>query len=356
MDIALSYEAVSELQKIEEIRKRNFKALQLFSSYLVNCPRFITSELIESITCDCGVSEEYAFRAVMKEACGLDEEKNRDDIILSKKYFDRAIQKLDTAKYKKNPYLSNIKIPEMTSGSWCFQTEKYRPYEAFVFNDIILEEDFSEIPQIGFFNEQYRFPAILENGNEWMLITPNEIETMQPVIDEVRGNIVTFGLGLGYFAYMAAQKESVENITIIERDENAIRLFQKYILPQFQNSQKITVIREDAFSYVKSSMSATKKIFDYAFVDIWNDPSNGVPLYLKMNKLEALHPKTKFLYWIERSLLSHIRWIVFNQLLQTAGNGNSTHTGGNLLTVKDIKAMLSDEGIKKLALHISMPK
>lgn len=34
-----------------------------------------------------------------------------------------------------------------------------------------------------------------------MTITPNEIAAMQAALEEVEGKVVTFGLGLGYFAH-----------------------------------------------------------------------------------------------------------------------------------------------------------
>ena len=87
-----------------------------------------------------------------------------------------------------------------------------------------------------------------------MLITPNEINTMQPVIDNVSGNVVTFGLGLGYFAYMCSIKNNVNGITIVEKDKNVIELFEKYILPQFEYKDKIKIVNSDAFDFA-SNMS-----------------------------------------------------------------------------------------------------
>lgn len=40
--------------------------------------------------------------------------------------------------------------------------------------------------------------------------------------------------------------------------------------------------------------------YDYVFVDIWHDPSDGVPLYLKFKALER--KETKYSYWIEDTI------------------------------------------------------
>ena len=57
----------------------------------------------------------------------------------------------------------------------------------------------------------------------------------------------------------------------------------------------------DAFEYAKKCM--TNGNFDYAFMDLWHDASDGVELYLKMKKLKRFSPDRKYLYWIENSLL-----------------------------------------------------
>lgn len=61
------------------------------------------------------------------------------------------------------------------------------------------------------------FPAVLENERIWMTITPNEIETMKEAVDKAFGNVLTFGLGLGYYAYMVSEKVNVESITVVEK-------------------------------------------------------------------------------------------------------------------------------------------
>ena len=60
------------------------------------------------------------------------------------------------------------------------------------------------------------FPALLENDRIWMTITPNEIETMKEPVDGAFGNVLTYGLGLGYYAYMVSEKENVETVTIVD--------------------------------------------------------------------------------------------------------------------------------------------
>lgn len=331
-------------KRLEKVRNLNFRVLRYYSEFLMRCPRIITRELMDAMTEGGELPALEAYLAIMGELCGLDPEKNPDDRIICREYFSQGIRRLDVEVYRNNPYLRKIKIPEAVRGSWEFRWEKYEPYEGFVFDDILLKEDFMEVPQLGFFEEPFEFPAVLENGNEWMLITPNEIETMRPALEEVSGSVITFGLGLGYFAYMASESERVEGITIVERDPAVIELFEQYVLPQFDHRKKIRIVSADAFDYAERVMPAQH--FDYAFVDLWNDPSNGVARYLKMCRLERLHSRTKFLYWIERSLLSHIRWRVFDELREAAAH--SVGSGTEPVSGEALRRLLSDDGLRKL--------
>jgi len=250
------------------------------------------------------------FLALLTTFCELDAENNDHHNRLVNNYLRKSVKQLDPTLYTANLYYRNIKIPEVKFGNWELKYEKYCPYEAFVYDDLIVETDFKEIPQIGFFNQEFRFPAVMEHNHEWMAIKPNEIETMQHAIDTIEGEVVTFGLGLGYFTYMASMKEQVQKVTVIERDNEVIQLFEQHILPQFQHQEKVEIISIDAFEYIEKQMP--HKNFDYAFIDLWHDVSDGLELYLKMKKMEYLSAQTQFMYWIEDSLLSGFRWQIFD--------------------------------------------
>ena len=122
---------------------------------------------------------------------------------------------------------------------------------------------------------------------------------MKKSISEATGNVLTYGLGLGYYAYMVSMKDNVESVTIVEKDKGIIDLFTRYILPQFKNKSKIKIINDDAFNYFKKDI-----YYDYVFVDIWHDPSDGIDLYLKFKNLEK--DNIKYSYWIEDTLKCYI--------------------------------------------------
>lgn len=131
------------------------------------------------------------------------------------------------------------------------------------------------------------------------MITPNEIETMKEPIKAATGRVVTYGLGLGYFAFMAALKPDVKSVTVIELDPAVIRLFQKYVLPKFSKLQqeKIQIVQANAFEWAEH---LTKDDADFVFADTWHDPSDGVFMYGMFKSMEK--PGITYRYWIEDTL------------------------------------------------------
>ena len=278
-----------------------FKKLSVFINHEAD---FIRPEFIESLCRDCDISKEEAYCFTLAASIDLDTEKNPRDAEIFEEYFPDMVHLLKNKDYENNPYLKNIKIPTKKLGKWelCYKT--YVPYQAFVFDDPKITRDGKIIPQIGFFEKEFSYPAVLENGTEWMLITPNEITTMRAPISGAHGKVLTYGLGLGYFAYMASEKESVSSVTIVERDKNAISLFRDIILPQMPRKDKINIICDDAFYFAETRLADSD--FDFVFADIWHDPSDGVPAYKRLKETEKYLPSADFSYWIEKTLKCYI--------------------------------------------------
>ncbi len=278
-----------------------FKKLSVFINHEAD---FIRPEFIESLCRDCDISKEEAYCFTLAASIDLDTEKNPRDAEIFEEYFPDMVHLLKNKDYENNPYLKNIKIPTKKLGKWelCYKT--YVPYQAFVFDDPKITRDGKIIPQIGFFEKEFSYPAVLESGTEWMLITPNEINTMRAPISGAHGKVLTYGLGLGYFAYMVSEKESVSSVTIVERDKNAISLFRDIILPQMPRKDKINIICDDAFYFAETRLADSD--FDFVFADIWHDPSDGVPAYKRLKATEKYLPSADFSYWIEKTLKCYI--------------------------------------------------
>ena len=219
------------------------------SEFINETPCAITERLMKEADPSGELPEEILYAAFMAGFCGISE----DDTTINE-YFHDAVHCLETRKYRDNSYLKNIKFPDTATRHWKFTHYSYRPYEAFICNDIDIDKNLREVPQIGFFRERFAYPAVEQDGREWMAVKPSEIETMRAPIEEATGRVVTFGLGLGYFAYMVSEKPDVTSLDIVERSEEAIALFERHILPQFPNKEKIRIIRSDAFWFLNENM------------------------------------------------------------------------------------------------------
>ena len=324
------------LKALEKIRNENFFAFEKIASYLNHIPTLLTKEIMDEISGGVAENEELCFTAFLSTALC---ENDKESSILEREYLKKSVKKLDPKEYYKNPYFKNIKIKEASLGEWNLGYQSYMPYEGFIYDDIISLPNHREIPRLGFFSEKFTFPTVFENGIEWMAIKPNEISTMAPHLEKMAGSVAIFGLGMGYFAYMASLKNEVSQITIVERDPNVISLFEKFIFPQFENKDKIKIVKSDAFDFVENEMPKHK--FDCAFVDLWHDVSDGVELYIKMKKLEAKSPKTKFSYWIENSIISNIRWHIFDGIVKKYNDGKFYEP------YESVQKYLSDEYLKE---------
>lgn len=272
----------------------------------------------------------------IKEEYDIDtnDEENK---LLFELYLTNNIHRLNIDEYKNNPYYKNIKIKPNKINNLKISYLKYEPYELFPLDDIHTDDKYHEFTPYGYFIDSFSYPALIENNKIWMLITPNEIETMKPHIKEMKGNVIIFGLGLGYIAYMLSEKDDIKNITIVENNKTIIELAKNYILPQFKNKDKIKIIYKDAFVFLKENMN--DKV-DYCFFDLWHNPNDALSLYLKIINYEKKYKNIKFLYWIEESIIALIRRCYITLLYENI-NG---YDESNYLHKKDIY----DELINKL--------
>jgi hypothetical protein len=301
--MSLSYTEKEKLERLFATFKNNFRITRLYAAYLERFPDIITAEVVKELS-SAGLDTAGGIAALLSEIFGLDTDE-KEDKELYRNYIIPSIRILDAKRYTENPYYKKIRIPDVKDGAWELRSECYPAFRGFIAGDMDIRDDFTEIPPLGFFTEDFNFPAVLEGGNEWMTLTPVDLDTSDAAIEAAHGKVVTFGLGLGYYAFMVSEKESVESITVIEKSEKVIELFKKYVLPCFSHPEKVRVICADAFEYAEREMPEEK--YDYAFVDTWRDASDGAPMYEKMKALESLSPNTKFMYWIENFLVSRLR-------------------------------------------------
>ena len=148
---------------------------------------------------------------------------------------------------------------------------------------------------------------LYQDNMDWMFDAPSEANTNDIPAQRAHGKVLTFGLGIGYFLYMAIQNPNVEEVTVIERSKEVIAMFRNFILPQFETTKPIHLIEGDAFDYFNQDYLSN---FDYIYTDIWQSSQDGLPLITEL--LEQCYlPKEKADFWIEDSCLEVIWPLVF---------------------------------------------
>lgn len=108
--------------------------------------------------------------------------------------------------------------------------------------------------------------TLLRGGENWMSITPLEIESQEIGIRLARGHVLILGLGMGWAASACACIPAVTALTVVERDPDIIALHEALDpfaqLPQAARA-KLRLIEADALAYVPDAP------VDLLMPDIW---------------------------------------------------------------------------------------
>lgn len=367
MKITLDEKLFDTAKKYLEAKESNMEAAELYVEYLTYRRDAISIDEIKKYS-DCGV--ESAFYKAFVDEMDIDE---ADPLYLKMKSRNKIsdIKELNKNDFQSNPFYQNVRLSEKMMKSRRLTNLFYLPYEGFVYDEIVVDSEdyYIEKTPLGFYSTQVSYPALLENDTIWMSIIPHEINTMKGALEKIKGNVLIYGLGLGYFAYMASIKSDVDSITIIENDPDIIALFKKQILNKFTYRKKLNIILGDAFEWAAKIKDSE---YDYVFADIWHNVGDGISMYLKLKKYELGKYKTNFLYWIETSLLSMLRrqvLSVFEEQIDglkendylKAKNENDMIINKLYFYLKeypiqndnDLKNLLSDESLKNIAKNLN---
>ena len=294
----------SELQKIIDINAINMNIADvLMSSFMYT--DIINNDEVKQYVKE-GYQETEAVFNVFCESLGFE----KDDEVL-KEYVLNNLKQLCPLDYLNNPYARAIK-QSGRNGKYSLKYVDYQPYQLFAYDDIKMS-GYKEYSQIGYFNQNFSYLALTEGNNIWMSLNPNEIETMKPYINKGKGHVLVLGLGMGYVPFMLSLKNCVSEITIIEKDQNIIDLFNGFIYPHFPNKEKIEIIKGDAVEYV--SKNQKQGTYDYIFADLWHDPEDGLPLFVSLKKIDK-----NIDCWLDTSMYALLRRCMIT-LIEEAING-----------------------------------
>lgn len=225
----------------------------------------------------------------------------------------------DSTLVTKNPYYTHVQAPTAKKGAITLTTTDYLAGEFFqTYHRNFHREDPFGYAEIGFFDGRVPFPVLLENGNVWMSVVMSEIESMEEPIAAAHGKVITYGLGLGYYAFMAAEKPDVDLVTVVEMNPKVISLFKEKLLPQFPHKEKIRIIEADALKFIEKQKDGE---YQEAFSDFWGGVTDGLELYLKFMPKTARFQKTRHDYWIETCFLEYYFRPVMMKVLMEKGLG-----------------------------------
>ncbi len=339
----------------------NKKLLALFEQHEKNIDYLIyLRDLIwQEPQTDSGLfAKKNSFEVRMEYIRQVLENHKTDSSFISKNLpWDSQEVMLDT--FTNNPYYQALKNVSFEEDGWKLETKKMKAFTLFPYDEQYHYGANSILKMsLGYFTKDYDYPTISLYDQEWMSLNPHEIRTMEMPIQVAKGKVLTLGLGLGYFAYMAHLKEEVKEVYIVEMDLELIKLFQKHLLPLFPYKEKIHIIKADALVYINQ---INDRDYDFIFADLWHDVSDGLPMYIKLQERFSKFTYTKRHYWIENSLITYLRLLLIGVIKdEYYKNKNEydeiqTTIKNNLENVVlhnsyELDALLSIQGVKSSAL------
>ncbi|MGL5540380.1 MAG: hypothetical protein ACRDBX_01965 [Erysipelotrichaceae bacterium] len=216
---------------------------------------------------------------------------------------------LSTEQFKQTPYHTHIKLDTINSNGFSFSQEWLPANQLFNVEAIHPDpnRELKDYMTLRALDEPYLASILSQDGEVWMIDVPSEANTIDPYAAKAHGDVVTFGLGIGYFIYMAMQNPSVTSITVVERSPEVIKMFQEHLLPQFPTHIPLYFEQGDAFDYFNDAYLSR---FDYAFVDIWRSNEDG------FERIEALLEQhlpafEDVDFWIESSCMELVSGMIF---------------------------------------------
>lgn len=257
-----------------------------------------------------------AYRSLVLKKMNMDEKEAFASIAVG--FGLDEIEPTKAEEIENNPYYLLLKkMKPWKEGNVEFAFKKIPAYSLFLSQDKGKDEMIpsQEKTYLSYAEKDLMIPTLIQNRLIWMSLVPHELHTMEKPILEAHGDVLVYGVGLGYYAFMVSEKAEVKSVTIIEKDPQILSLFKRYFLPHFPHLEKIKLIRGDALSYQKKRDIH----YSYCFVDIYRGEADGFPLFASLRSNEGIADKTS--YWIERALLCYLRRHVCVLLEELAFNG-----------------------------------
>ena len=209
-------------------------------------------------------------------------------------------------------YHRTVDLSRISSGHFTYEKEIINGGELFNCDSLIKDPEhaLNDSMKLRALDRDCTAVYLLQDDEDWMLDAPSEAATNDICAAAAHGNVLTFGLGIGYFLFMCAQNKAVSSITVIEQSQDVIDMFTKYIQPQMQLNVPVTIKQGDAYEHWnKDTLSG----YDYVYTDIWQSSLDGLAAMQELLEL-YLPPLAQADFWIEDSCEETLWTLLFLHL------------------------------------------
>lgn len=139
-------------------------------------------------------------------------------------------------------------------------------------------------------SECYKFKdyyyALLKSGDVLMTTDVFEVLTNQFFFNNVSGDVLIFGLGLGWIIFPLLSDDRVKSIKVVEIDTDIISFIGDKVKKMDINN-KVTIVNGDLYDWYRCDSSK----YDFIYFDIYNTPQESIqdkekvdPLYKNLLK------------------------------------------------------------------------
>lgn len=215
---------------------------------------------------------------------------------------------ISTDHYKLNPYYQHVPLQSHEKCGVAATKMRFESHRLFNANGIIDDplRALNDSMQLRALDKPLDTRILMKDNEVWMMNTPSESNTIDPIAAKVHGRVLTFGLGIGYFVYMAMLNPHVTAIDVVEVDLNVITYFNAVIRPYLPQTCALTIHHGDAEVWMRQHAHA----FDHVFVDTYQNENDGMLWWLKGCEL-LTQPYDHTHYWIEDSISQRMRIAMF---------------------------------------------
>jgi len=116
--------------------------------------------------------------------------------------------------------------------------------------------------------QQTNYYYRLKRDNKTVVMDTSDLEklTNKYFLDNAIGDVIVFGVGLGFIIFPLLQDPTVTSIKIVEYDQEIID-YVGSIIEQNDIHNKVTIVQGDVKTYYQQ---VTNEVYDFIYIDYWD--------------------------------------------------------------------------------------